>query len=99
MEKTLLTVPELCVWLGCSRTTGYDLVSSGRIRAVRLTEGGAIRIPVEAVEEFMDSLDSVVPEWHNEGSPQPTAPAVAPPAEPTAETIGAASPGTRMSAP
>lgn len=61
LEKMLLTVPELSARLGCSRTTGYELVQSGRVRAVRLTDRGAIRVPVEAVEEFLESLATVVP--------------------------------------
>jgi excisionase family DNA binding protein len=61
MDKCLLKVSELAERLGCSRTTAYELVGSGRVRAVRLTEGGPMRVPVEAVEDFIDSLDSVRP--------------------------------------
>ena len=62
MEKSLMTVQELGELLQCSRTTAYELVKSGRVRAVRLTEGGAIRVPLEAALEFIDSLASVVPD-------------------------------------
>ena len=44
MEKTLLTVAELGARLQCSRTTAYELVGSRRVRAVRLTPGGTIRV-------------------------------------------------------
>jgi excisionase family DNA binding protein len=62
MEKSLLTVPELSVRLGCSRTSAYELVKSGRVRAVRLTKGGALRVPVDAVKQFIDSLASIAPD-------------------------------------
>ena len=72
LEKKLLTVTELIGELGCSRTTGYELIKTGRLRAVRLTNKGGIRIPVEAVEEFMESLDTVSPVDPVDLSSQPT---------------------------
>jgi excisionase family DNA binding protein len=58
-HKDLVTVPELAQRIGCGKSTAYGLVKSGRVRAVRLTAKGSIRVPVEAIAEFIKSLDAV----------------------------------------
>jgi excisionase family DNA binding protein len=58
MEPMMLSVEEFGRALGCGRSTAYEVVKSGRVRTVRLNPRGATRIPVDAVREFIDSLDS-----------------------------------------
>lgn len=50
----LLLIREVARWLRCSQSTAYGLVASGALRHVRLGVGkGGIRIPVDAVQEFL----------------------------------------------
>jgi excisionase family DNA binding protein len=58
MERLLLPVEEFARMCDLSRSAAYKLVKEGRIRTVRVTPRGAVRVPVEAVQEFVDSLDS-----------------------------------------
>ena len=45
-----LKVREVAAILRCGKNQAYELVRSGAIRSVRI--GRAIRVPVEALEEF-----------------------------------------------
>lgn len=57
----VLTVPEFCRLARIGRNAGYQLVKSGRIRAVRI--GASIRIPKSAVAAFLGGEEpAVVPE-------------------------------------
>lgn len=47
-----LRVEDLMPLLGIGRNTAYELIRSGRIRSVRI--GRQIRIPREALREFLD---------------------------------------------
>lgn len=49
----VLDVEDLMPILGIGRNTAYALVRSGQIRSIRL--GRKIRIPRDAVEEFLGS--------------------------------------------
>ena len=49
----VLNVEDLMPILGIGRNTAYALVRSGQIRSIRL--GRKIRIPRDAVEEFLGS--------------------------------------------
>ncbi len=50
-----LTVEDVMRVLCIGRNTAYELIRSGRIRSVRA--GRKIRIPKEAIEEFLSSRD------------------------------------------
>jgi len=45
----LLTVAEFCAAMKISRKQAYSLIRSGRVRAVRITQGGAWRIFEDSV--------------------------------------------------
>ncbi len=60
MEKMLLSVEEFGAAVGVALSAAYALVKSGRVRTVRVTPKGAIRVPTDAVQEFVDSLNSAV---------------------------------------
>ena len=47
----LLRVTEAARVLGLGRTKTYELIADGRLEVVRID--GAVRIPVEAVEQFV----------------------------------------------
>ena len=51
LEKLTFTVSEAAVWLGISRTTAYEGVHTGQLRAVRL--GRRLVIPREAIVELL----------------------------------------------
>lgn len=50
-ERVVWTVPELATVLGISRGSAYRLANSDQLRTVRI--GRSIRIPREAVEDFL----------------------------------------------
>ncbi len=59
----LLKVRELAKWLRCSNSTAYGLLASGEIHSVRIGVGnGGIRVPVEAVREFLTRRQKETPE-------------------------------------
>ena len=51
MKKVLLTMKEACTALGCSRTTGYKLISDGKLDKV--TVGSSPRITIASVEKLV----------------------------------------------
>jgi len=55
-EKRLLTVAEAARRLGIGRSHAYIYVLRGELESVKL--GRSRRVPVEAVEEFVDRLRS-----------------------------------------
>lgn len=57
-ESRLLNVHEAAKRLSYSRATVHRLIRAGRLRAVRISEGSPWRIPTDAIDEFIDSLDS-----------------------------------------
>lgn len=54
LNRGLLRVEEAAEWLGISRTKAYDLVYRGTLRSV--TIGRSRRVPVAALEAFVDRL-------------------------------------------
>ena len=52
-EKLLLTIPEVAYRLGLGRSFVYELVMKGEIKSVKI--GRARRVPVSAVEEFVQA--------------------------------------------
>lgn len=58
--KLLLTVPEVAERLGIGRSLTYQLIMGGSIKSI--TIGKARRVRVEALKEFVDSLDHDVAE-------------------------------------
>ena len=52
MEKRLLTIGETADQLGLGRSATYLLVLGGRIRSLKI--GRARRVPVEAIDEFIE---------------------------------------------
>lgn len=58
MSARLLTVKEAAVRLAYSKTTTYELIRAGRLRAVRLGQGAEWRVPEDAIGEFIDTLDT-----------------------------------------
>lgn len=52
----LLTVRQAAAALGVGRTTVYELISSGDLEVVHI--GRSARIPVAAINEFVDQLRS-----------------------------------------
>jgi excisionase family DNA binding protein len=62
MERQLLTVEEFGDVVGCGRSMAYQLVAAKRVRTVRMTPRGALRVPVDAVGEFINSLESAATE-------------------------------------
>lgn len=51
-HETLLKVKEIAAILRCGRNQAYELVKSGKIRALRI--GRSIRVTREALEEFKE---------------------------------------------
>ena len=49
-----MRVPEVAQRLGLSRSTVYELMAAGRLRAVRI--GVAVRIPTAELERFVREL-------------------------------------------
>lgn len=64
MISTLLTIPEFAERIRVSKSLAYKLIAEQRVRHVRIgTEGkGAIRIPEDAIPEFLRSCE-VQPLW------------------------------------
>jgi excisionase family DNA binding protein len=56
MEKVLLTVEEAAERLSIGRTRVYALVRCGKLESV--TIGRSRRVPLEALQPFVDSLRS-----------------------------------------
>ena len=56
MTRVLLRPNEVAEAIGVGRTKLYALVNRGSIRSVRVD--GSIRIPVGAVAEFVEQLES-----------------------------------------
>jgi excisionase family DNA binding protein len=54
VPRRLLTPEEAAQALGIGRTLVYELIGSGRLRSVRI--GACRRVPVTAVDEFVDEL-------------------------------------------
>jgi excisionase family DNA binding protein len=54
MEKLLLTTAEVAKILSVGRNRVYELMYSGQLASVKL--GGSRRIPLSAVQAFVDSL-------------------------------------------
>ena len=54
MERALLRVGETAESIGFSRSKTYSLIKRGIIRSVRVD--GVIRVPPDAIREFVDSL-------------------------------------------
>ncbi len=52
----VLTVDDLCNFLGIGRSKGYELVRSNRLAVVRI--GRSIRIPRHSVLRFLESETS-----------------------------------------
>ena len=52
----LLRVTEAAHLLGIGRTKTYELIADGRLEVVRID--GAVRIPVDAVEQFVEDRRS-----------------------------------------
>jgi excisionase family DNA binding protein len=57
--QQLLTVPQVAEALNLSKAKIWALVSSGRIRSVKID--ASRRVPVEAVDEFVASLTDKLP--------------------------------------
>jgi len=53
-ERILLTVREAADRLGIGRSTAYELIASGRLGTVHI--GRACRVPVDAVDRFVEAL-------------------------------------------
>ncbi|MEU7868301.1 helix-turn-helix domain-containing protein [Dactylosporangium sp. NPDC049140] len=58
-KRVVLTIEEAAQWLGIGRTTMYALVMSGEVRSV--TIGRLRRVPVQCLEEYVQSLLASVP--------------------------------------
>ena len=56
--KRLLTVREAAEALSYSREHTYGLIRGGTLRAVRTGPGGAWRVPVEALDEFVSQCET-----------------------------------------
>ncbi|HKY14104.1 MAG TPA: helix-turn-helix domain-containing protein [Microthrixaceae bacterium] len=52
-DVLLVRVTEAARRLGIGRTKTYELISDGRLEVVRID--GAVRVPVEAIEQFVSS--------------------------------------------
>lgn len=50
-ERLLLRPAECADAIGVSRSKAYELISSGEIPSIRL--GGSVRVPVEALREWI----------------------------------------------
>lgn len=53
-ERILLTVREAADRLGIGRSTAYELIARGRLETVHI--GRACRVPVDAVDRFVEHL-------------------------------------------
>jgi excisionase family DNA binding protein len=63
-SKRLLVSPlEAAETLGCSRSMVYELMASGRLDSVRM--GRLRRVPVVALEEFVDGLSDEATPSHD----------------------------------
>ena len=56
MKELLLRIPEAGRRLGLGRSKAYELVASGEIQSVRISER-SIRIPVSALETYVQRLE------------------------------------------
>jgi len=56
MEKLLLSVEEAADKLSLGRTKTYELIASGQLRSVNI--GRARRVPIDALSEFIEGLQS-----------------------------------------
>jgi excisionase family DNA binding protein len=57
-----MTVKQAATRLEVSRSLVYAMVSAGRLRHYRIGTGrGAIRIPEEAIDEFLKTAEVVIP--------------------------------------
>jgi excisionase family DNA binding protein len=63
--KLLLTVEETAEMIGLGRTMTYELLNRGLLESVRL--GKARRVPMAAVEEFVDRLRAEEAVHHGDG--------------------------------
>jgi excisionase family DNA binding protein len=57
----LLRVPEAADRLGYSRRTVERLIATGRLRAVRLHEGAPWRVPADALDALVASMETNTP--------------------------------------
>jgi excisionase family DNA binding protein len=64
MTKLLYRINEAADACSIGRTKTYELINRGALRTVRID--GAVRVPVSAVEEFIQKLEEEVTE-----TPQP----------------------------
>jgi excisionase family DNA binding protein len=55
MDKLLSTAREAARVLGVGRSKVYELIATGRLRSVKVD--GCRRVTLEALVEFVDSLD------------------------------------------
>ena len=53
-ERLLLTIPEACERLGIGRSLAYTFIARGQLPSITL--GRARRIPVSALQEFVERL-------------------------------------------
>jgi excisionase family DNA binding protein len=58
MSGRLLKPTEAAERLAYSKATVYEFIRAGRLRAVRTGPGADWRIPEDALDEFVASLDS-----------------------------------------
>jgi excisionase family DNA binding protein len=59
-ERVLLRVPEAARRLGISTSQAYELARRGELPGV-VRLGGAVRVSVRLIEEWIDTHDSVSP--------------------------------------
>ena len=74
--KLLLTPEEAAVALGVGRTKLYELMGEGRIESVRI--GGSRRVPVDAVDRFVERLRGGKAEVSDRDPVQPSAATASP---------------------
>jgi excisionase family DNA binding protein len=63
IEPVLLTPREVMSLLNISRTTFFKLIAAGELKSVRI--GRAVRIPREAVDDFVRKLPSAETAYRN----------------------------------
>ena len=63
MDKLLLRVPEAAESTGLSRSTIYELISSGDLPSVKV--GRVIRVRVDALREWVQNRSSPAPSAPN----------------------------------
>lgn len=56
MKELLLRIPEAGRRLGLGRSKAYELVASGEIQSVRISER-SIRVPVSALQAYVRRLE------------------------------------------